>query len=672
MASLKQIQTDSNWGVEAPRINDNFNAVNAELAQLRGTTSVNLPLFTSVAQAKENILNPSVGRLVLISPDYSIPAPVYRWDGNNWVDTGKTGGNASVSLENFYTKEEIDQQNEETEAQFKEQDKKFNELNISALYPTNGVDGTNKYDLAGAIAQVPAEYRNIQGLKVSFVNESGDTETWEYKGTTWVVGSFSEVGAKKFSELSKEDMALAQKNIEKKCSKNLFDKNRIFSFKYLNSSGIIADNPNEKYKVSDYIPIKNGQTLVMNIRVTSGGNSALFKEVGDIECISGTLQSANITTITNNTGYDCFAVFQINQINADELQIEVGDVSTEYEEYLPLHGYTEEDIQFSKKPIMAKAVYNLKNLIEQKIVYPNLIEDANFNDDFAVLFDITNSRTDSTVEVDIIYDQDLQANCLSVNPREGKTGYSLTAGIKLNYLKDKILDGKYILFGAYVKYEDDSESITLSNLEVRINGIATNGWLARGDVESKSWQWLTGKCLVNKAYLNEDMSISAYIQFPSEQMSLLPTIYISKPYIAIYDRLEDIPDNVTYIPPLGDLVYMYKNNMMRTMYAKNMRITNHDNDFQFDKLFSWLNISSCYGLFPNFNIPITKEYGILSTDIFNIDSLNDESTDEQWIKAKSPNFFFNGERRGCMVLFDGEGEPYIINQIGEKKYLTLK
>lgn len=51
-----------------------------------------------------------------------------------------------------------------------------NELNISTLYPTNGESGTNKYTLAGAIAQVPAEYRKA-GLNISFKN-SDDEEDW--------------------------------------------------------------------------------------------------------------------------------------------------------------------------------------------------------------------------------------------------------------------------------------------------------------------------------------------------------------------------------------------------------------------------------------------------------------------------------------------------------------
>lgn len=57
-----------------------------------------------------------------------------------------------------------------------------NELNISTLYPTNGKDGTNKYTLAEAIAQVPIEYRT-EGLKVTFIDsETSLSETWEYNG----------------------------------------------------------------------------------------------------------------------------------------------------------------------------------------------------------------------------------------------------------------------------------------------------------------------------------------------------------------------------------------------------------------------------------------------------------------------------------------------------------
>lgn len=105
----------------------------------------------------------------------------------------------------YYNKENIDEQKKQTDVKFSELDKKFNELNISSLYPTNGIDGGNTYTLETAIVQVPSEYR-VAGVKVSFVNENenSETESWEYKGGLWSVGSFSAVGAKRISELADE------------------------------------------------------------------------------------------------------------------------------------------------------------------------------------------------------------------------------------------------------------------------------------------------------------------------------------------------------------------------------------------------------------------------------------------------------------------------------------
>ena len=58
------------------------------------------------------------------------------------------------------------------------------EYNVSVQHPTSGIDGSNKYSLEGAIAQVPQELRNI-GLKVSFINSAGKVETWEFQGGTF-------------------------------------------------------------------------------------------------------------------------------------------------------------------------------------------------------------------------------------------------------------------------------------------------------------------------------------------------------------------------------------------------------------------------------------------------------------------------------------------------------
>ena len=79
--------------------------------------------------------------------------------------------------------------------------KLIEEVNVSKIYPTGGIDGTNKYTLETAIAKVPASLRNV-GLKCSFLDDGGKLQTWEYLGGAWAAGSFSQVGAGKLSELT--------------------------------------------------------------------------------------------------------------------------------------------------------------------------------------------------------------------------------------------------------------------------------------------------------------------------------------------------------------------------------------------------------------------------------------------------------------------------------------
>ena len=85
------------------------------------------------------------------------------------------------------------------------------EYNVSVNHPTSGISSSNKYDLSSAIAQVPAELRT-SGLTVSFLNESGDTEKWEFSGGSWAVGGFSQVGAGKLTDLNNKLNGKADNN----------------------------------------------------------------------------------------------------------------------------------------------------------------------------------------------------------------------------------------------------------------------------------------------------------------------------------------------------------------------------------------------------------------------------------------------------------------------------
>lgn len=58
------------------------------------------------------------------------------------------------------------------------------EVNVSKIFPTGGIDGTNKYTLETAIAMIPASLRSV-GIKCSFLDETGMVEEWVYQGGTF-------------------------------------------------------------------------------------------------------------------------------------------------------------------------------------------------------------------------------------------------------------------------------------------------------------------------------------------------------------------------------------------------------------------------------------------------------------------------------------------------------
>lgn len=105
MSTISKIQAESNWGTEANKINQNFTNLNTDIVKLQNTAGIKIPLFSSVSAATASITSPYEGQLILVGS--TLPAPVYRWNGSSWANTGTTGGSASTPLTDFYTKEEV-------------------------------------------------------------------------------------------------------------------------------------------------------------------------------------------------------------------------------------------------------------------------------------------------------------------------------------------------------------------------------------------------------------------------------------------------------------------------------------------------------------------------------------------------------------------------------------
>lgn len=76
--------------------------------------------------------------------------------------------------------------------------KLIEEVNVSKIFPTSGIDGTNKYTLETAIAMIPASLRSV-GIKCSFINNGGELETWAYMS-----GEFTNTGSWEHSGFDKE------------------------------------------------------------------------------------------------------------------------------------------------------------------------------------------------------------------------------------------------------------------------------------------------------------------------------------------------------------------------------------------------------------------------------------------------------------------------------------
>lgn len=125
-ASLSEIKTDSNWGIEAPRINQNFQNIDVELEKLKNTTDIRIRWATSLSELQTMVPNPYKGQFAYVGA--TLPAPIYKWNGSSWVNTGQTGGGGSIDSSTTYSKAEIDKKLQAQNDSITEIDEKTQEL----------------------------------------------------------------------------------------------------------------------------------------------------------------------------------------------------------------------------------------------------------------------------------------------------------------------------------------------------------------------------------------------------------------------------------------------------------------------------------------------------------------------------------------------------------------
>lgn len=160
--------------------------------------------------------------------------------------------------------------------------------------------------------------------------------------------------------------------IDKIVGKNLYDPNckDILLDSWIDSIGNISGFPG--FRVSGFIPIKEGQTLISNKGVANT-YSALYDK--NFNYIKGTAVNSNKLTWVEGAEY---ARFTIPVVNPTLVQIEVGEESTSYEEYSPYTPITDkikniestiEPLSKDNIPILeSKNLFNKDNITEGKFL----------------------------------------------------------------------------------------------------------------------------------------------------------------------------------------------------------------------------------------------------------------------------------------------------------------
>lgn len=96
----------TNWGAEAANLNENFDKVSTAIEQVKNATIKNKGYFSSESYLKSAYPQASKGDKAYVGGAY--PYHIWIWNGSSWSDSGSVGGEESVNLGDYHTKEYTD------------------------------------------------------------------------------------------------------------------------------------------------------------------------------------------------------------------------------------------------------------------------------------------------------------------------------------------------------------------------------------------------------------------------------------------------------------------------------------------------------------------------------------------------------------------------------------
>lgn len=128
---LNKIQTSGSWGKAADDLNQNFSKVNNAVEQVKNATTRNKGYFSSDTELKSAFPSANVGDIAYVGSAY--PYQTWAWDGSAWKKKNDAGGEESVNLGDYYTKEETNEKIAEADAKLSELGSKLHSFDLIGI-----------------------------------------------------------------------------------------------------------------------------------------------------------------------------------------------------------------------------------------------------------------------------------------------------------------------------------------------------------------------------------------------------------------------------------------------------------------------------------------------------------------------------------------------------------
>jgi hypothetical protein len=102
--NFNNIPDHGSWNTISEKLNRNFEKADAELLKIKGASVANKGYFKTLEQLTSSYPSPNAGSKAYVGLNY--PYSIYLWNGSVWEYSGEKGGDESLDLSNYYTKDE--------------------------------------------------------------------------------------------------------------------------------------------------------------------------------------------------------------------------------------------------------------------------------------------------------------------------------------------------------------------------------------------------------------------------------------------------------------------------------------------------------------------------------------------------------------------------------------